>query len=557
MHSVSDIPTAIEFGRFRILPHRRELLADNQPVELGGRAFDVLMVLIEARGAVVRKEALMRRVWPDRIVDENNLPAQITALRKAFGADRDLIRTVPSRGYQFTGEIRAASTGPDSPPVSTTSVPITDSARAPTNLPESVSELIGREVELDEVLGLVASHRLVTLVGAGGIGKTRLSIEVARHLLPRFVDGIWIVELAPLSDPELVPVAVATALGLELASGAASPLSVANALRSKQLMLVLDNCEHMLDAAARMAEALLRANPAARVIATSREPLRAEGEWVCPVPPLAVPKEGSADSDDPLRYGAVRLFVERARAAAPNFSPDARLAGTMAGICRRLDGIPLAIELAAARVAALGINGLAARLDDRLGLLAGSRRTATSRHQTLRATLDWSYELLTEAERVVLRRLAIFAGGFTLQSATAVAADGEIAASDVVDCIASLVAKSLVTADAGSTMLRYRLLETTRAYLVEKLRQSGEFYTVAQRHAGRYLELFEERRGGDRDAANRRMVGDLRPKDRQRPCGARLGVFARRGCVDRRGADHPRCAAMGPAIAAGRMPRAG
>jgi predicted ATPase/DNA-binding winged helix-turn-helix (wHTH) protein len=491
MHSVSDIPPAIDFGRFRILPHRRELLADSQPVELGGRAFDVLMVLIEAQGAVVRKEALMRRVWPDRIVDENNLPAQITALRKAFGADRDLIRTVPSRGYQFTGEIRAASTGPDLPTVSTTSVPITDLARAPTNLPESVSELIGREIELDEVLGLVGSHRLVTLVGAGGIGKTRLSIEVARHLLPRFVDGIWIVELAPLSDPELVPVAVATALGLELASDTASPLSVANALRSKQLMLVLDNCEHMLDAAARMAEALLRANPAARAIATSREPLRADGEWVSLVPPLAVPKEGSA-GNDPLSYGAVQLFVERARAAAPNFSPDARLVGTMAGICRRLDGIPLAIELAAARVAALGINGLAARLDDHLGLLAGSRRTATSRHRTLRATLDWSYELLTEAEQVVLRRLAIFAGGFTLQSATAVAADGEIAASDFVDCIASLVAKSLVTADAGSTMLRYRLLETTRAYLVEKLRQSEEFYTVAQRHAGRYLELFEE-----------------------------------------------------------------
>ncbi len=472
MHSVSDTPTAVEFGRFRILPHRRELLADNQPMELGGRAFDVLMVLVEARGAVVRKETLMRRVWPDRTVDENNLPAQITVLRKAFGPDRDLIRTVPSRGYQFTGEIRAASTSPDSPPVLTTSAPITDLASAPTNLPESVSELIGREVELDEVLGLVASHRLVTLVGAGGIGKTRLSIEVARHLVPRFADGVWIVELAPLSDPDLVPVAVATALGLDLTSDAASPLSVANALRSKQLMLVLDNCEHMLDAAARMAETLLRANPAVRVIATSREPLRAEGEWVCPVPPLAVPKEGSADSDDPLRYGAVQLFVERARAAAPNFSPDARLVGTMAGICRRLDGIPLAIELAAARVAALGINGLADRLDDRLGLLAGARRTATSRQRTLRATLDWSYELLTETERVILRRLAIFAGGFTLQSATAVAADGETTAPDVVDCVASLVAKSLVTVDAGSTMLRYRLLETTRAYLVEKLSQN-------------------------------------------------------------------------------------
>jgi predicted ATPase len=294
-----------------------------------------------------------------------------------------------------------------------------------------------------------------------------------------------------LSDPELVPVAVATALGLELTSGSASPLSVANALRAKQLMLVLDNCEHVIDAAARMAEALLRANPAARVIATSREPLRAEGEWVYPVPPLAVPTEASPDGEDPLRYGAVRLFVERARAAAPHFSPDARVAAAIAGICRRLDGIPLAIELAAARVAALGIEGVAARLDNRFRLLAGGHRTAMPRHQTLRATLDWSYDLLTEPERVVLRRLAVFAGGFTLQAARAVAADDGITGVDVVDCVANLVTKSLVTADGGGPAVRYRLLETTRAYALEKLAEGGEFDATARRHARRYLELFE------------------------------------------------------------------
>ena len=227
------------------------------------------------------------------------------------------------------------------------------------------------------------------------------------------------------------------------------------------------------------------------MIATSREPLRAEGEWVYPVPPLAVPPEGSPDSEDPLRYGAVRLFVERARAAAPHFSHDARVAAAIAGICRRLDGIPLAIELAAARAATLGIEGVAARLDNRFRLLAGGHRTAMPRQQTLRATLDWSYELLTEPERVVFRRLAIFAGGFTLQAARAVAADDEIAASDVVDCIANLVGKSLVTADAGGAMIRYRLLETTRAYGLEKLLEAGEFDATARRHAGRYLDLFE------------------------------------------------------------------
>jgi predicted ATPase/DNA-binding winged helix-turn-helix (wHTH) protein len=486
----AQAPAAIEFGRFRVLPHRRELLADGRPLELGGRAFDVLLALIEASGAVVSEGMLMKRVWPNRIVEKNSLQAQISALRRAFGADRDLIRTVAGHGYQFTGEVRTVSVSRNAQATAmpqATSVP----SRPPTNLPEPVSELIGRDAELDEILGLSASHRLVTLTGAGGIGKTRLGFEAARHLLRRFADGVWAIELAPLSDPELVPVTVATTLGLELASGTASPLSVANALRAKQLMVVLDNCEHVVDAAARMADALLRSNAATRVIATSREPLRAEGEWVYPVPPLAVPTEGGVESEDPLRYGAVLLFIERARAAAPSFSPDARSAAAIAGICRRLDGIPLAIELAAARAAALGIDGLAAQLDDRFRLLAGGRRTALPRHQTLRATLDWSYQLLTEPERVVLRRLAIFAGGFTLQAASAVVAGDKISASEIVDCATNLVAKSLVTMDAGGARVRYRLLETTRAYALEKLVQAGEFDAAARRHAGRYLDLFE------------------------------------------------------------------
>jgi predicted ATPase/DNA-binding winged helix-turn-helix (wHTH) protein len=493
-------PAAIEFGRFSVLPHRRELLAEGRPLELGGRAFDVLMALIEASGAVVSKDDLMNRVWPDRIIDENSLQAQVSALRRAFAADRDLIRTIAGRGYQFTGELRTVSARPDAPAAAGIPQPAPTPSYPRTNLPELVSELIGRDAELDELLDLSASHRLVTLTGAGGIGKTRLGFEAGRHLLPRFADGVWAIELAPLSDPELVPVAVATALGLELTSGSASPLAVATALRAKQLMLVLDNCEHVIDAAARMAEALLRANPAARVIATSREPLRAEGEWVYPLPPLAVPTEGSRDGEDPLRYGAVRLFVERARAAAPHFSLDARVAAAIAGICRRLDGIPLAIELAAARVAALGIEGVAARLDNRFRLLAGGHRTAMPRHQTLRATMDWSYDLLTEPERVVLRRLAVFAGGFTLQAASGIAADDEIAASEVVDCVANLVTKSLVIADVGGATARYRLLETTRAYALDKLVEAGNFDTAAQRHARHYLDLFD---GAETEAETR------------------------------------------------------
>ena len=224
MEPIPSTAAAIEFGRFRILPHRRELLAEGRSVDLGGRAFDVLMALIGSSGAVVGKDALMNRVWPDRIVEENSLEAQISALRRAFGADRDLIRTVAGRGYQFTGAIRTVSINPDVRPGGTAAIPISPSARTPTNLPEPVSELIGRDAQLDEILDISASHRLVTLTGAGGIGKTRLGFAAARRLLPRFADGVWAIELAPLSDPELVPIAVATALGLELASGTASPL---------------------------------------------------------------------------------------------------------------------------------------------------------------------------------------------------------------------------------------------------------------------------------------------------------------------------------------------
>jgi predicted ATPase/DNA-binding winged helix-turn-helix (wHTH) protein len=485
-----DLPASVGFGRFRVLPRRREMIGDGKPIKLGGRAFDILMALIEARGAVVAKDVLMGRVWPGRIVEENSLQSHIAALRAVLGADRDLIRTVSGRGYQFIGEIRPlsesgderANLGPEK---------AESGALAATNVPEPVSELIGRDDELAQVVNLIGAHRLVTLTGAGGIGKTRLGFEVARHQLPNYADGVWAVELAPLSDPDLVPATVATALGVELTSGAASSQTVADALRSKHLMLVLDNCEHVIDVAAQMAEALLRVNPVARVLATSRERLRVDGEWVYPVPPLALPPEGSLDGEDPLRYGAVRLFGERARAAASNFAHDARSAATITGICRRLDGIPLAIELAAARVASLGIDELAARLDDRFRLLTTGRRSALPRHQTLRGTLDWSHELLTEPERVVLRRLAIFAAGVTLQAVCTVAVDDEITAAEVVNCVASLVAKSLVTADDGGAAPRYRLLETTRAYALEKLAGSGEFDTVARRHARRYLDRFE------------------------------------------------------------------
>jgi len=479
MAGLPEHPATIEFGRFKVVRHRRELLADGRPVELGARAFETLVALIDARGTVLGKDELMRRVWPDRIVEENNLAAQVSTLRKVFGADRHLIRTVARRGYQFTGEIRATAT---------------DAAATLSrvrNLPEALSELIGREAELRDALDLVMKHRLVTLVGAGGIGKTRLGLEVARGLLPRFPDGVFVAELGPLSSPELVPATVATALSLTLGAGTVSREGIAAAVGTKRLLLIVDNCEHLIEAAADMVEALLRASPAVSLLATSREPLRASGEYVYRVPPLAVPPEDSQDTEDVLRYGAVRLFVSRARAAEPQYVPDVRRAAATATICRHLDGIPLAIELAAARVAAFGVEGVAARLGDRFHLLTGGRRTALPRQQTLRATLDWSHELLSETERVVLRRLAVFAGVFTLEAASAVAASADVPAQEVVDCVANLVAKSLLSTDVAGAIVHYRLLETTRAYAREKLIESGELERFARRHAEYHRALFE------------------------------------------------------------------
>ena len=482
---------SLVFSRFQVSPHRRELLADGKRVSIGGRAFDVLMVLIEARGVVVGKDALMARVWPDRDVEENALQVQITALRAAFGRERSLIRTVSGRGYQFTGEIGRGPADNEDPPSRPEVARQSEPATPPTNLPEAASELIGRDDELRELVHLAASHRLITLTGPGGIGKTRLALAVSRQLLSKFPDGVWLAELASVSDAGLVAVTVAAAVSEGHGDGATSPERVANALAGKRHLLVLDNCEHLIDEAATMAEALLRANPAGHVIATSREPLKAEGERIFPVSPLAVPAADTDGGDDLARFGSVRLFLERARGADPRFAPDQATAVMIAAICRQLDGIPLAIELAAARATTLGVAEVAARLHERLHLLTGGRRAAPPRHRTLRSTLDWSFELLPGPERVILRRLAIFAGSFSLESASAVVANADLTRWQVVDGVANLVAKSLVSASAGETGARYRLLDTMRAYALEKLIESDERDQLARRHAEYFRDVFE------------------------------------------------------------------
>jgi predicted ATPase/DNA-binding winged helix-turn-helix (wHTH) protein len=487
MESDRKAPAGVAFGRFLLLPHRRELLADGQATALGARAFDVLMALIEARGSVVSKDALAARVWPGQITQPTALQSQVSALRAVLGADRDLIRTVSGRGYQFVGEIRddpareahAEAGAAISSPLA---------GLPPTNLPSLVSELIGRDKALAEVEGLAANHRLVTLTGAGGIGKTRLAIEAARRLLRRFGHGVWVVEFSSVSDPSLVPATIALAVGVD-PGGTAQRQQVARALGVRPLLLLLDTCEHLVGVMAAMAEELLRAGAAAHIIATSREPLRAEGEWIYPVRPLAVPAEDARD-DDLQQYGAVRLFIERAQAVEPHFAPEPHDLAAIAAICRRLDGIPLAIEMAAAQTAPFSVRQLVAHLHDRFDLLTGGRRTALPRHQTLRATLDWSYELLLEPERVIFRRLGIFSGMFSLEAAEAVAASPEIPPARVIRGLADLVAKSLVVTEMDDVAY-YRLLDTTRAYALEELTESGEREQLARRHAEYYRDLFE------------------------------------------------------------------
>jgi predicted ATPase/DNA-binding winged helix-turn-helix (wHTH) protein len=463
----------VEFGRYKIVPARREVLVDGKPLPLGDRAFDVLMQLVEARGALVSKNELMKAVWPGQIVEENALQAQISALRKAFGAEHDLIKTVAGRGYQFTAEVRVAP-----------STPI-----AASSVQHSISELIGRDEQLQQVVDLLTRQRLVSLCGPGGIGKTRLAMEVAHLLLERFAGKVCIAKLAPLAHSRLVAGTVANALGLTLAGGRVTAERIAVAIAAEPILLVLDNCEHVIDAAAQLAETLLHHTVSTHLLVTSTEPLRLDGEFVYRVPSLELPTEEAAPHDV-MHTGSFRLLLARLRESDPQFVPDDTVLSTMASICRRLDGIPLALELAASRAAALGIDVVSSRLDDRFQILTGGKRTAMPRHQTLRATLDWSYDLLSESERVILRRLSVFAGAVQLSVAARVVAGDELTETELLDGIGNLVSKSLVMRDTATRT--YRLLESTRAYAREKLSLSGELATIRRRHAEQYRDLFQQ-----------------------------------------------------------------
>ncbi|MHB8574689.1 MAG: ATP-binding protein, partial [Dehalococcoidia bacterium] len=360
------------------------------------------------------------------------------------------------------------------------------------NLPRPRAALVGREHELAGVQRLLPNAPLLTLTGAGGCGKTRLALQLAQSAIAEYADGIFLVELAAVSDPALLPNAVAGALGVR--EETAQPLmdTLAAALRFRGLLLVLDNCEHLIDTCAAMAERLLNACPRLQLIATSREPLRIEAETVFRVPPLALPHVGAEHKPEEMAtVPAVALFAQRAQTHAPGFHLDAANAPAVARICRRLDGMPLAIELAAARLAVLSAGQLAKRLDDRFSLLAGGSRTAPARQQTLRATVAWSYDLLDASERGFFDRLSVFAGGFTLTAAEAVATAGLPTPQDAVDLLARLVNKSLVDREDRAGTPRYRLLETLREYGHERLTEAGATFDVLRRHAEYCRDLAE------------------------------------------------------------------
>jgi predicted ATPase/DNA-binding winged helix-turn-helix (wHTH) protein len=484
-----------EAGSLEIDAGRRELRARGVPVPIGGRAFEIIEALVQSAGQLVTKDDLMARVWPGAVVGEATIQVHISAIRKALGPDRAILKTTSGRGYRLLGRWTARQRDAREEPLDLAPGRLV-AEPAQSNLPIASSNLIGRDAALRHVRDLISAYRVVTLTGPGGIGKTRLALEVARTLLPSFDSGVWLIDLASMSDSSLVAAAVASVLGLHLGETDISPEALARAVGRRKLLLVIDNCEHVINMAATVVDALVRLCPIVSVLATSRELLRIDGECTYRLQPLDFPGQDAPEAghDQILEMSAVRLFIARATTWHSGGHGQDEVA-TIAAICQRLDGIPLAIEFAAARAAMLGVTEVLSRLDDRFALLTSGRRTALPKHRTLRATLDWSYELLPRPERLLLWRLAIFTAPFSLEAANVVVASGADTPPDIADGIASLVLKSLVTADTAGSVVHFRLLETTRAYAFEKLTEAGELPRLARKHAEYYRRLLESAEG--------------------------------------------------------------
>jgi predicted ATPase/DNA-binding winged helix-turn-helix (wHTH) protein len=474
----------LAFASFRLLRDHKVLLENDVPVRIGSRALDLLIALVERAGEVVGKNELMASAWPESVVEENNLRVHISALRKLLGdGERGarFIINVPGRGYSFVVPVTRmqADTAGVSPPA----------AKPASVLPIALTRVIGRDVIVDAIAAQLGTHRLVTLYGAGGIGKTTVSLAVADRLLGAGA-RVCFVDLAETSDSQQAVIAISAALGgpapLE------DPLSVLAAfLQQARLVLILDNCEHLIGAVAQIVERLLHCAPELRILATSRERLLAEGEQGILLPPLPCPDAPEDETPEhALRYPAVELFVERARAVHDAFVLTEQNVATVSALCRRLDGIPLALELVAARTGVADLNVLLQSIDqDLLGTSGGSR--TGRRHQSLNATLDWSYRLLGVSKQIILRRLAVFCGLFSVAAARAVVSDTALDEDAVSEGLIGLLQRSLLVADTTGAEIRYRLLNVTRAFAASRLEESGEADALARRHANYHCRVME------------------------------------------------------------------
>jgi predicted ATPase/DNA-binding winged helix-turn-helix (wHTH) protein len=481
---VNDI---ISFGPFKLNLKQRRLEKGGTPLRLGSRAFDILAVLVERAGTLVSKSDLMDRVWSDVAVDEGCLRVHIASLRKALGdceAGARYVTTLSGRGYCFVAPISRSS------------------AKVPTNgerrvddgsckLPNCQARTVGRDEAIQQLSAQLVAGRFVSVVGTGGIGKTTVALSVGHRLVEDFAGAVCLVDLGSVNDSLLVPGAVASALGLCIKTDDPTP-DLINCLQDRRMLLILDNCEHVIETAAALAERLFIEAPQVYLLATSREPLRVKGEFVYRLPPLgSPPAEAGLSAMRALDFPAVQLFVERVAASGNGFELSDADAAVVGEICRRLDGIALAIELAAGCVNAWGLQETLEIPTDRFNLLRTGRRTAPPRHKTLSAMLDWSYDLLSEPERLILRRLSTFSSAFTLEDAIAVAADEGVDDTQVIDGLASLVNKSLVAVTPFEGTTNYGLLNAIRSYASRKLVEAGEADAIKRRHAVCCRELLE------------------------------------------------------------------